>query len=75
MYSYSALVPTAFRIVRKYPHDTMAFTQGLMWHGDRLYEGTGMRGSSVLSIVNISRGTWAVEKQVREHAEGRRRRE
>lgn len=43
----------------------MAFTQGLMWHGDRLYEGTGMRGSSVLSIVNISRGTWAVEKQVR----------
>ncbi|WP_369764815.1 glutaminyl-peptide cyclotransferase [Flavobacterium sp. WC2429] len=30
-----------YKIVNKYPHDTMSFTEGLEFHGDTLYESTG----------------------------------
>lgn len=39
------------RIVREYPHDPDAFTQGLLFHGGFLYEGTGLRGRSTLREV------------------------
>lgn len=35
-------------IVGQYPHDTTAFTQGLVFAGDRLFESTGIRGESTL---------------------------
>lgn len=43
-------------VVATYPHDPGAFTQGLLWHGGKLYESTGMYGRSSLREVEISTG-------------------
>jgi len=42
--------PTAlnYSIQKVYPHDTSAYTQGFEWHNNKLIEGTGLRGKSVL---------------------------
>jgi glutamine cyclotransferase len=42
--------PTAlnYLIQKVYPHDTSAYTQGLEWYNNRLVEGTGLRGKSIL---------------------------
>lgn len=40
-----------YRVVAELPHATNAYTQGLQWHNDHLYEGTGGRGSSQLKRV------------------------
>ena len=42
--------PTAlnYSIQKVYSHDTSAYTQGLEWHNNKLIEGTGLRGESVL---------------------------
>ena len=37
-----------YSIQKIYPHDTTAYTQGLVWYNNRLVEGTGLRGKSVL---------------------------
>jgi glutamine cyclotransferase len=42
--------------VRSYPHDSTAFTQGLVWHDGRLYESTGRYGESSLRIVELQTG-------------------
>jgi glutamine cyclotransferase len=48
--SYTCLV------VKKYPHDPGAFTQGLVFHGGVLYEGTGLYGGSSIRIVQLETG-------------------
>jgi len=45
-----------FRIVNTYPHDPAAFTQGLVYEGGLLYEGTGLRGHSTLREVDLATG-------------------
>jgi glutamine cyclotransferase len=45
-----------YRIVARYPHDPDAFTQGLVYEGEFLYEGTGRRGHSSLRKVAIQTG-------------------
>lgn len=42
--------------VRSYPHDSTAFTQGLLWRGGRLYESTGRYGQSSLRLVELETG-------------------
>ena len=50
-------VPTfGFDIIKSYPHDPNAFTQGLIYHGGFLYESTGQRGASSLRKVEIETG-------------------
>jgi glutamine cyclotransferase len=50
-------VPLAtYRIVNTYPHDLSAFTQGLVFADDFLYEGTGLRGHSSLRKVDLKTG-------------------
>lgn len=44
------------RVVRAYPHDRDAFTQGLIWLGGRLYESTGLVGRSTLREVELETG-------------------
>jgi len=44
------------RVVRSYPHDPAAFTQGLVFAGGRLYESTGLRGHSSLRMVSLETG-------------------
>ena len=45
-----------FKIVRDYPHDPAAFTQGLVYHDGFLYEGTGLNGQSQLRKVRLETG-------------------
>ena len=45
-----------FRTIRTYPHDGEAFTQGLFYHDDRLYEGTGQEAGSSLREVELETG-------------------
>ena len=42
-----------FEIVNSYPHDINSFTQGLFYHDGYLYEGTGKRGLSTLSKLDL----------------------
>lgn len=45
-----------YRVVRVYPHDPNAFTQGLEYRGGFLYEGTGLNGRSTLRKVELQSG-------------------
>lgn len=45
-----------YRLIRKYPHDPQAFTQGLVFDGEHLYEGTGQKGESSLRKVDLNTG-------------------
>src|SRR3984893_9681790 len=45
-----------FAIVRVFPHDTTAFTQGLAYRNGFLYEGTGLNGRSSLRKVKLETG-------------------
>jgi glutaminyl-peptide cyclotransferase len=45
-----------FRVVKTYPHDRDAFTQGLEYREGFLYEGTGMVGRSALRKVKLETG-------------------
>lgn len=46
-----------YDIVRAYPHDTDAFTQGLIYEDGVLYESTGLYGYSTLRRVELETGT------------------
>jgi glutaminyl-peptide cyclotransferase len=52
----------SYRVVRTYPHDPQAFTQGLLFADGHLYESTGQNGQSTLRMVNLETGR--VEQQV-----------
>ncbi len=45
-----------YEIVNTFPHDREAFTQGLEFRGDTLYESTGQKGSSSLRKVDFRTG-------------------
>jgi glutaminyl-peptide cyclotransferase len=52
----SAIPQIPFRIVNTYPHDSSAFTEGLVWQDGQLYESTGLAGSSSLRQVDLASG-------------------
>jgi len=45
-----------YQIVNIFPHDTNAFTQGLIFVDGKLYEGTGEEGESTLREVDLQTG-------------------
>ena len=45
-----------YKVVRTYPHDTEAYTQGLVYQNGFLYEGTGLNGRSGIRRVNLATG-------------------
>lgn len=45
-----------YKVVRSYPHDPQAFTQGLVFHEGVLYEGTGLNGQSSIRKVDLESG-------------------
>ena len=47
---------STYRIVKIYPHDRGAFTQGLVYLDGVLYEGTGQNGSSSIRKVRLENG-------------------
>ena len=50
------------KVLRTYPHDRNAFTQGLIWRDGMLYESTGLVGRSSLRKVDLATG--GVKQQV-----------
>lgn len=51
-----ALESLRVRVIERYPHARDAFTQGLFWHDNALYEGTGGNGDSSLRLVDLTTG-------------------
>jgi glutaminyl-peptide cyclotransferase len=52
-----AVLPVStYEIVKRYPHDPRAFTQGLVFHDGFLYESTGQEGASTLRRVDLETG-------------------
>jgi glutamine cyclotransferase len=51
-----AVAKHGYQIVNAYPHDTGAFTQGLIFADGKLYEGTGQEGRSSLRQVDLQSG-------------------
>lgn len=49
-------VSYGYEVVKVYPHDENAFTQGLIIENGVLYEGTGLYGSSSLRRVDLETG-------------------
>lgn len=45
-----------FQVVNSYPHDVNAYTQGLQWFDNRLFESTGQVGQSGLREVDLASG-------------------
>ena len=45
-----------YTVLNEYPHDTKAYTQGLEFDGETLYESTGLKGKSSLRKVNYKTG-------------------
>ena len=45
-----------YQVVRSYPHDREAFTQGLIYRDGVLYEGTGLNGRSGIRKVKLETG-------------------
>lgn len=46
----------SYEVIASYPHDSNAFTQGLLYHADSLCESTGLYGESSLREVNLTDG-------------------
>jgi glutaminyl-peptide cyclotransferase len=57
-----AALQLGWKTVASYPHDSNAFTQGLVWHDGGFYEGTGLEGKSQLRRVAFPSGR--VEKKI-----------
>ena len=45
-----------FEVVAEFPHDTGAYTQGLIWQDSTLYESTGRYGDSEVRRVDLRTG-------------------
>jgi glutamine cyclotransferase len=45
-----------YKVVKVYPHDSQAFTEGLVMDQGALYEGTGLNGSSSVRRVDLNTG-------------------
>ncbi|MGY5352864.1 glutaminyl-peptide cyclotransferase [Wenyingzhuangia sp. IMCC45533] len=46
----------SYKVVNRFPHDRTSFTQGLEFHNNFLYEGTGKNGKSVLRKTELKTG-------------------
>ena len=44
------------KVVKEYPHDPAAYTQGLFFHDGKLYESTGQFGNSSFRTVDLETG-------------------
>ena len=61
----ASVLPTAgYTVVKTYPHDPNAFTQGLLYHNGFLYESTGQEGESTLRKVEIETGKVVMDHEL-----------
>ena len=52
------------KVVGEYPHDVHAYTQGLFFHDDTLYETTGQWGESSIRTVDLGTGKPIMSKKL-----------
>ncbi|GAB2591136.1 glutaminyl-peptide cyclotransferase [Dyella jejuensis] len=55
-YAQSAIPVYGYTVVRSYPHDTRAYTEGFFYRNGYFYEGTGNVGESSVRKVDIKTG-------------------
>jgi glutamine cyclotransferase len=53
-----------FKVIRAYPHDARAFTQGLLFLDGKLYESTGLHGRSSVRRVDLTSGQVELESKL-----------
>jgi len=53
-----------YEVVKTYPHDPGAFTQGLLWRDGFLYESTGLHGRSSVRKVTLETGVPEQERLI-----------
>lgn len=53
-----------YSVVKTYPHDPGAFTQGLLWRDGFLYESTGLHGRSSVRKVTLETGVPEQERLI-----------
>ncbi len=56
VYAAQPPIKLSYKLIRTYPHDTKAFTEGLEFDGDTLYESTGLNGHSFVRKYNYQTG-------------------
>ena len=66
---FSSFVPEkkVTRIIRKHPHNTKSFTQGLEFYKGNLFEGTGDpgdQGNSIIAIIDLNTGFVEEKKEL-----------
>lgn len=54
--NYQKPIIYTYEIIDEFPHDSKAYTQGLEFYGDTLYESTGQYGQSSLRKVHLESG-------------------
>jgi len=52
----AAAIVDSYRVVKAYPHDAAAYTQGLIYRDGFLFESTGLNGQSTLRKVRLETG-------------------
>jgi len=60
----AAMPMQGYQVVRVYPHDPNAFTQGLQYVNGVLYEGTGLNGRSSIRRVELETGKVLQRREV-----------
>ncbi|HCU21632.1 MAG TPA: glutamine cyclotransferase [Candidatus Atribacteria bacterium] len=61
-----SLTEYTYQVIATYPHDSQAFTQGLIFHEGFLYESTGLYGDSSLRKIDLMTGDVLLEKKIDE---------
>lgn len=56
VYAKSKPISISYEVIKVYPHETDAYTQGLLFRDDVLWESTGLKGKSSLRKVNLETG-------------------
>lgn len=51
-----------FKEVARYPHDSQAFTEGLLYHEGKIYESTGLQDESTLRHMDLKTQQVVIEK-------------
>jgi glutamine cyclotransferase len=60
------LTKYTYQVVALYPHNSRAFTQGLIFHEGFLYESTGLYGESSLRKIDLRTGKVLLENKIDE---------
>ncbi|HJN95767.1 MAG: glutamine cyclotransferase [Gammaproteobacteria bacterium] len=64
VFAQEAVQEYSYTVLNTYPHNIESFTQGLVYQGGYLWEGTGKNGLSTLSKINLEDGQVLMEKRL-----------